>query len=70
MDIIKESYKYYYNLLNNEKQDFYILDNLNRIDEIFEIKTVYSNFDEIIETSNLIDKFSSKTSFLIKIHIN
>ena len=68
MDIIKESYKYYYNLLNNEKQDFYTLDYLNRIEEIIEIKTVYSNFDEIIEASNLVDKFSSKTSFLYKIH--
>ena len=69
MDIIKESYKYYYNLLNNEKQDFYTLDYPNKIEEIIEIKTVYSNFDEIIEASNLVGKFSSKTSFLYKIHI-
>jgi hypothetical protein len=42
---MKESYKYYYNLLNNEKQDFYTLDYLNKVPEILDMQTVYSNFD-------------------------
>ena len=70
IDLMKESYKYYYNLLNNEKQDFYSLDYLNKIEEIIDIKTVYSNFDELIEASKLVDKFSSKTPFLYKINTN
>ena len=70
IDLIKESYRYYYNLLNNEKQDFYTLDYLNKITEIIDIQTVYSNCDEIIEATKLIDKFSSKISFLYRINTN
>ena len=70
IDLMKESYKYYYNLLNNEKQDFYTLDYLNKTEEIIDIKTVYSNCDELIEATKLVDKFSSKTSFLYKINTN
>ena len=70
IDLMKEGYKYYYNLLNNEKQDFYTLDYLNKVPEILDMQTVYSNFDELIEATKLIDKFSSKTSFLYRINTN
>ena len=70
IDLMKESYRYYYNLLNNEKQDFYTLDYLNKITEIIDIQAVYSNFDELIEANKLIDKFSSKISFLYRINTN
>ena len=48
IDLMKESYKYFYNLLDNEKQDYYTLDYLKQIVEITELKTVYSNFDELM----------------------
>ena len=70
LDLIKESYKYYYNLLNNEKQDYYTLDYLNKIVEIIDIQTIYSNFDELIDAAKLVDKFSLKTPFLYKIYTN
>ena len=70
VDVIKESYKYYYNLLENEKQDFYTIDYLNKIVEILDIQTLYSNFDELVEATNLVAKFSSKTQFLYRINTN
>ena len=70
IDLMKESYKYYYKLLNNEKQDFYTLNYLNKIVEIIDIQTVYANFDELIEATKLVDKFSTKPQFLYKINTN
>ena len=70
IDVIKESYKYYYNLLENEKQDFYTIDYLNKIVEILDIQTLYSNLDELVEATNLVAKFSSKTQFLYRINTN
>jgi WD40 repeat protein len=70
IDLVKESYKYYYNLLNNEKQDFYTLDYLNKITEILDIQTIYANFDELIEAIELISKFSKKKAFLYRINTN
>ena len=68
IDLMKESYKYFYNLLNNEKQDFYTIDYLKQIVEIIDVKTAYSNFDELIDASNLISKFKLKNPFLYEIN--
>ena len=70
LDLVKESYKYYYRLLNNEKQDYYTLDYLNKIVEIIDIQTIYSNVDELIDAAKLVDKFSTKTPFLYRIYTN
>ena len=68
IDLMKESYKYFYNLLNNEKQDFYTIDYLKQIVEIIDVKTAYSNFDELIDASKLISKFKLKTPLLYEIN--
>ena len=68
IDLMKESYKYFYNLLDNEKQDYYTLDYLKQIVEITELKTVYSNFDELMDASDLISKFKLKIPFLYEIN--
>ena len=68
IELMKESYKYFYNLLNNEKQDFYTIDYLKQIVEIVDVKTAYSNFDELIDASNLISKFKLKTPLLYEIN--
>ena len=71
IDVIKGSYKYVYNLLDNEKQNFYTLNYLNKIVEIIDIQTVYTNFDEIIQATNYIDMFTSKKNhFLYRIETN
>lgn len=68
IDLMKESYKYFYNLLENEKQDYYTLDYLKQIVEITDMKTAYSNYDELIDAMNLITKFKLKTPFLYEIN--
>ena len=68
IDLMKESYKYFYNLLENEKQDYYTLDYLKQIVEITDMKTAYSNYDELIDSMNLITKFKLKTPFLYEIN--
>ena len=68
IDLMKESYKYFYNLLENEKQDYYSLNYLKQIVEIIDMKTAYSNYDELIEAIDLINKFKLKTPFLYEIN--
>ena len=68
IDIMKESYKYFYNLLENEKQDYYSLNYLKQMVEITDMKTAYSNYDELMEAINLINKFKLKTPFLYEIN--
>ena len=68
IDLIKESYKYYYNLLEKEKQDFYSLNYLKQIAEIIDLKTAYSNYNELIDATRLIKKLKLKTPFLYEIN--
>ena len=68
IDLMKESYKFFYNLLENEKQDYYTLNYLKQVVEITDMKTAYSNYDELIDAINLINKFKSKTPFLYEIN--
>ena len=68
IELMKESYKYFYNLLENEKQDYYSLNYLKQIVEIIDMKTAYSNCDELMEAINLINKFKLKTPFLYEIN--
>ena len=68
IDLMKESYKYFYNLLENEKQDYYKINYLKQIVEITDMKTAYSNFDELIDATKLINKFKLKTPFLYEIN--
>ena len=71
IDVIKECYKYFYNLLDNEKQNYYTLNYLNKIVEIIGVQTVYTNFDDIIQATNFIDNFTNKkTHFLYRIETN
>ena len=68
IDLMKESYKFFYNLLENEKQDYYSLNYLKQIVEVTDFKTAYSNHDELIDATNLIKKFKLKTPFLYEIN--
>ena len=68
IDLMKESYKFFYNLLEYEKQDYYTLNYLKQVVEITDMKTVYSNYDELIDATNLINKFKLKTPFLYEIN--
>ena len=68
IDLMKESYKFFYNLLEYEKQDYYTLNYLKQVVEITDMKTVYSNYDELIDAINLINKFKIKTPFLYEIN--
>ena len=71
IDVMKECYKYFYNLLDNEKQNYFTLNYLNKIVEIIDVTTVYSNFDEIIQATNFIDNFTNKKDhFLYRIETN
>ena len=68
IDLIKESYKYFYNLLEKEKQDYYSIGYLKQIVEIIDMKTAYSNYDELIDATKLIKKLKLKTPFLYEIN--
>ena len=68
IDLMKESYKYFYNLLENEKQDYNSINYLKQIVEITDMKTAYSNFDELIDATKLMNKFKLKTPFLYEIN--
>ena len=58
LDIIKESYKYFYAILSNEMKDYNNLDFLKQITEIVDIKCEYNGFDDLLESMKLIGNFT------------
>ena len=46
IEIMKESYKYFYLILSNEKQDYNNINFIRQISEIYDIKTEYINNSE------------------------
>ena len=67
IDLIKESYKYFYYLLQKEKQDFYSIGYLKQIVQIIDMKPAHSNYDELIDETELIKKL--KLSFELEINM-
>ena len=57
IDVMKESYKYFYLMLSKEKKEYKDLTFLREIAEINNIKSFYSNYDDISKAYKLIDKF-------------
>ena len=67
IEVIKNSFYYYYQQLENEEQSFYSLDFLQKIEEIKNIEIIFSNFDELISCLNNIKLFEKKEYFLFQI---
>ena len=57
IDVMKESYKYFYIMLSKEKKEYKDLSFLREIAEINNIKSFYSNYDDISKAYKFIDKF-------------
>ena len=65
IDIIKESYKYFYLMLSKEKKEFNDLTFLRQIEEIYNIKQFYSNYDDISNANKSIEKFSINNNYYL-----
>ena len=57
IDVMKESYKYFYIMLTKEKKEYKDLNFLQEIQEINNIKSSYLNYDDITNAYKFIDKF-------------
>ena len=69
IDVMKESYKYFYNMISKEKKEFNDLIFLREIAEINNIKSFYTNFDDIDNAGFYIDNFSSKNKLYYSYNI-
>ena len=65
IDVMKESYKYFYLMLSKEKKEYDDLTFLKQIEEIYNIKSFYSNYDDIINAYKFIDKFGSNENYYL-----
>ena len=63
IDVMKESYKYFYLMLSKEKKLYTDITFLSSISEIENIKSFYLNYDEISEANKIIDKFGLNNKF-------
>ena len=71
IDIIKESYNYFYSMLEKEKQDYQNLDFLKQIGEFLGIETEYNNLSDIIRITKQLENFDLyKDIFSYKFQIN
>ena len=60
IEIMKESYKYFYLILSNEKQDYNNINFIRQISEIYDIKTeYYNNNNDISKVINIFNNLLS-----------
>ena len=57
IEVMKETYKYFYIMLAKEKKEFDEIKFLREISEINNIKSFYSNYEDISYANKFIDKF-------------
>ena len=59
IDVISESYKYFYIMLSKEKKEYKDIKFLREISEIDNIKSFFSNYEDISKAYKFIDKFEA-----------
>ena len=70
IDVMKESYKYFYLMLSKEKKTYTDITFLSSISEINNIKSFYLNYEEFSEANKLIDKFGLNNKLYYYYEIN